>query len=1519
VRHRRTDSAGYSRAGCGKDVGRPDQAVADQLRVADGREKTRCGTTGEVEAEQPIRACMLELARLVQAAYGTDDAQVRYSQYKGKLPEKLHEMILAEKGDVNWEAAIEQFETYARMKPDWLETGVATTAPVATIAPVAAAVTPGRAGCYRCGQPGHLQRDCPAAQKQCYKCGSTQHLPRNCPGVAQQQQQTTTTRGRLRMARRARTKGPTAAAITPTATPTPPDQDKVLQGLTEALAQALETLAEKKVTQESEDDSSYVGAVTSNERAAKNERRTAQRKSLNAAKREAAEKSHRKLGMTAGQWLATLLGANKAARKKMLLDEVGDDGFDLETRDPLVMAATGTARFRQATAEVGYNGGPTRPTIIDSGACVNLMSRSEFRNLGKKSKLSPCEEGEGDVGTAKTGGRIKVLGHAVVDVTVGGKSAETVFLVTEELALRSLLGVPALKALGLIIDFRNELLWWGTGTEQHVPLIIEQHRHVVAARLYQDVVVQPGRHEMLEAAVPFNGKMGKNAMLLVEDVDQTHSSTLRVRTGAVQVENCRVKLHVSNEGSRPLMLKAGMVLALGEEVDQIGVSSKDCTIGRERTPEERNAIEKILSKFSDVLVDDLELGGAARVSETTIDTGDARPKKVPERRLSQPERKALQEIVDKLLRNKVIRKSKSPWSAPVVLVRKKDGTYRLCVDYRQLNSVTRLDAYPLPRIDETIEKLQGARYFTLMDLASGYWQIPLNEASKAKTAFQANGQLFESNVLPMGICNAPPEFQRIMSELFSEMLGHGVLLYIDDLIIYSKTWEEHVKKLEKVLTVMKEVNLKAKRAKCRFAMSEITYLGFRVSKDGVQPDDEKICKIRDTPAPRDAKELRGFLGLAGFYRMFIENFSAIAKPLNTLLRLGVDWSWGKEQQEAFEKLKKAVTSRPVLAYPDFTRDFELWTDASQNGIGAMLAQRDEKGKHHAIRYLSRSLKPNEVHYGIPELECLAAVWATAQLRPYLEGRPFTIVTDHYGLKWLPEKKEDLLTSRMHRWSIAISRFKYNVVYRKGEKNPADFASRTAARVAAKLEEAERKKKSGKKKGKEPARTQDDEEVGEEEQVTPPVPDVVPELRSLDEQIREEQDRDEVIQAAIEFIKTRKIPNNRNLWHGVRLLAQDCELKDGRLVSPFRQADKETKYRMVVPLALRQDVMTEIHEGTGGHFGTDTTYDALRQRFYWFGMWADVNRFVRSCRVCAERRKPGGVPQGFAAKQPRMGEPYFAVGMDCLKMPVTKRGNCEVFVVTDLATKEAWTFAVENEKAETLAGKLMEMMAHTGCFQQVWHDRGASFMGKVIETLGMWMQTKSERTSGFHPQTNGQTERLNRTLCDMLSKYGQNAAEDWDLYLPVVAMAYNSKVHDATGESPFYLLHGLEMRKPIDVSLALPQRLSTMQEYLNNLCRHQQWAERIMTERSAEAADRYAQRHDQDHREPSFKRGDLVMELQPQLTSSRTRKTNRPYTGPFAIAEVLEHNTVRLADPVTGRRLPKVVNIARLTKTAALRD
>ena len=450
----------------------------------------------------------------------------------------------------------------------------------------------------------------------------------------------------------------------------------------------------------------------------------------------------------------------------------------------------------------------------------------------------------------------------------------------------------------------------------------------------------------------------------------------------------------------------------------------DPKMGAKLTAEQKSDLQRLLEKFSDVTCDN---PGRTDVIEHDVNTGTARPVRLPPYRLPHAYRDTVKEI-EEMLQSGIIEPSSSEWSAPIVLVKKKDGTLRFCVDYRRLNSIAEADAYPMPRVDEMIDRVGRAKFVTTLDLTLA-------------GATYSNFGLYQFRVMPFGLQGGPATFQRLMDSVLRGLEGFSAA-YMDDVIIYSETWEDHLRHIDQVLQRIRKAGLTLKMRKCQFAMSECVYLGHVVGGGLVQPEAAKLEAVRSFATPRTKKEVRAFLGLTGYYRKFIKDFASISAPLSDLTRKNgpnqVEWT--PECSAAFNLLKQQMCSTPVLRSPDFEKMFLLQTDASDRGVGAVLSQVDENGDEHPVGFFSRKLLPREERYATVEKECLAIHLAVKAFRVYLLGRPFHVQTDHRSLEWMERFKEN--NGRLTRWSLALQPYDFKVEYKKGSENQnADALSR----------------------------------------------------------------------------------------------------------------------------------------------------------------------------------------------------------------------------------------------------------------------------------------------------------------------------------------------------------------------------------------------------------------------------------------------------------------------------------------------
>ncbi|CAM4676289.1 unnamed protein product [Lepidochelys kempii] len=425
----------------------------------------------------------------------------------------------------------------------------------------------------------------------------------------------------------------------------------------------------------------------------------------------------------------------------------------------------------------------------------------------------------------------------------------------------------------------------------------------------------------------------------------------------------------------------------------------------------------------------------------SIDTGNAHPIRVHPYRVSPQAKTAIEREIQDMLQMGVIRPSESAWASPVVLVPKPDGEIRFCVDYRKLNAVTRPDNYPMPRTDELLEKLGRAQFISTLDLTKGYWQVPLDESAKERSAFITHLGLYEFNVLPFGLRNAPATFQRLVDGLLAG-LGEYAVAYLDDVAIFSDSWADHLEHLQKVLERIREAGLTVKAKKCQIGLNRVTYLGHQVGQGTISPLQAKVDAIQKWPVPKSKKQVQSFLGLAGYYRRFVPHYSQIAAPLTDLTKKkqpnAVQWTG--RCQKAFNKLKATLMSDPVLRAPDFDKPFLVTTDASERGVGAVLMQKGPDQEFHPVVFLSKKLSERESNWSVTEKECYAIVYALEKLRPYVWGRRFHLQTDHAALKWLHTVKET--NRKLLRWSLALQDFDFDIQHISGASNKvADALSR----------------------------------------------------------------------------------------------------------------------------------------------------------------------------------------------------------------------------------------------------------------------------------------------------------------------------------------------------------------------------------------------------------------------------------------------------------------------------------------------
>lgn len=770
--------------------------------------------------------------------------------------------------------------------------------------------------------------------------------------------------------------------------------------------------------------------------------------------------------------------------------------------------------------------------------------------------------------------------------------------------------------------------------------------------------------------------------------------------------------------------------------------------------EQRDELMKIVEEFRPLL----EPGklGCIKGVEHHIDTGDSKPIKTTYYNLNPAIMAEVCKELDYRLENDIVEPADSPWQSPLMIRPKKDSGFRWVVDFRRLNKVVKpSSSYPLPRINPLLSKIKGAALLTTIDIKDAYLQILLTPASRAKTAFYIPGKgQFQYKRMPAGLKDAASRWQKTIEGVLADIIKEhpNIVIYMDDILIWSeeRDFNHHRELLRKVFQRLVDVGITINLSKCKFGRRSLKYLGHIIDQYGIRPDPAKITAVVNFPRPKNGYQISQFLGLAGWMRKFIPNFSTISRPLqeqSDSKKTRTTLVWGVEQEKAFLMLKERLVSAPVLRNPDFTRRFKVYTDASSIGTGAILAQEFEDGEH-AIAYSSKLLKGRERHYSATELECLGVLHALEVFRPYLEGYSFDVVTDHHSLLWLHKLKNP--SGRLARWAMQTAMFDFNVIHRKGSMMKApDALSRN------------------------------------------PLTDPSDSCSSAPK---------DVLDVDVELIELTD--DGEDPWYDSlkKKVEEDPDsynkfaVKDGYLMKLISVGPNEPlRWAQLIPSSLRPRVLQQAHDDpTSGHGGWFRTLNRVRRAAYWPGMKRDVQSYVAKCQICQQVKKDRRRPPGLMGSRRVISQPFEVISTDLVgPFPRSKQGFTYLSVTTDAFSKYVTLRPLRAATAKAVCKHLRErIFLHFGAPSLILVDNGVQYQ-KEFRKLCSEFNTRVKYNIYYNPRSNP-TERTNQTLESIICCYIQEDHRDWDKWIPEVECALNTSTSHVTGYSPHHVVFGTDL-------------------------------------------------------------------------------------------------------------------------------
>jgi len=1223
------------------------------------------------------------------------------------------------------------------------------------------------------------------------------------------------------------------------------------------------------------------------------------------------------------------------------------------------------------TISVSVNGASVE-CLIDTGASINLIDH-DWLHTNIPSVQHMIQKSRIKLALAANGSNLEITGFIVLFISVNGVLFPVPLNIARDLNSDIILGRKFLKKHCAIIDCGNS------------KLKLKKRSHI---RVLEKQEIPPHTQSIVRAKI--SNKLPAQTIGICQGGRRVTALGILVANTVSSVSDQCAHMVVMNTSDESIILyprtKLGTFTLIESEkivsfpdlndeiVNEIHSSSVDSNDSEleevlskvslntdHLTSSETSKITDLFREYIDVFkVKDGPHGNYSGVKHDIITNGHPPIRSRPYRYAPHMQAE-IRKQVNEMLEQGICRESTSPWSFPVCMVPKASspGSYRFAINFKKLNDVCPRDNFPLPNIGDALDSLGAAKpkYFSTLDLASGYWQIGLEESAKPLTAFVTQDGLYEFERMPFGLHNAPATFQRAMQEVLRGLNWKFVLCYLDDVIVFSSSFSEHLSHLRQIFHRLRQAGLKLQPKKCTFGQKEVKYLGHVVSEKGIATDPDKVKIVKEYPTPAKVSEVRSFLGFVGYYRKYIKDFCRIAEPLTNLTRKDVPFVWDRRCQQAFGTLKQKLLEPPILAYPAFDgTEFILQTDACGTGLGFILAQKQDD-KERVISYGGRTLKDAERNYTTTELEALAVVEGVKKYAPYLQHSvKFTVKTDHCALKWLFGNKNT--SGRLTRWALKLQGYTFDVVHIRGCRNSnADALSRIDY---AKLDTCADCNHCH----SESTETADTTEVSKVDWVNSgldemaydvmqnpaevnsrPVVDVVKNLRyqrgkrikndketikrnvpdfpdelNLD-QFKQVLLTDDFSGPMMKYLVDDELPEDAQKARNLVLQSDQYYAHEGLLYHIWhapskRHMPEKNVHRLYIPVHFVDTVLNNCHDHVlAAHFGFQRTYNRIRQRYFWKGMYRDVDNWVRSCISCSQRKthRHKVLAPLVTMKVPAAFE---RVSVDVLgPLPITTSGNRYVLCFSDHCTRWPILVPLKVIDASTIARAFFDyIICEHGCPQTLLSDRGQNFLSKIVLEVCRIMRTQKLNTSSYHPQCNAIQERFNAVILDTISHYVNEFHNDWDNYITAIQFAYRTTpAENSVGFSPFFLLYGRQARLPIDVTLLAqckyPDR--TLREHIHNLVSQLEVFRDISKRHADQNQSKMKERFDERAQNVPYQVGDSVWIYIPALQQGLTRKLTKFWAGPYLLVQQTGPVNFKVRNLENNKLMSSTVHVNRM--------